>query len=244
MSFIDKLVDRWNMASDFSDTRINLMRAGVITLAGIKRLESEALFVSTEGLGTLRETAKVEFAGKERYWWLARKYNGVLGGLNTDKNLSMFSRLKVQDLISVQPYEYDEKFRVRLPDDPGANPTPFQEIIVPPGTEFPFVVRLIKPSKQDLMLFLYGNQIADGLGYGNYSKLRGNSTTDWFFIANGFAHLSVYRMLSSEESLAEELTKFSERPFGVNVDDILKGDTLHQIINEQLIKCRRDVVKG
>src|SRR5207249_8259740 len=98
-----------------------------MTLCGIKRLESEALFVSSEGGGTLRETAKVTFAGRERYWWLARKVAGVLrrvmlaelnppdctvdkpcincsvcallGGLNPDKDKpkSIASRVKLQD---------------------------------------------------------------------------------------------------------------------------------------------------
>ncbi|MBO8127656.1 MAG: hypothetical protein H0Z39_00435 [Peptococcaceae bacterium] len=260
MNFIDRLPVKWGVPEAFDATRINLMREGVLTLVGIKRLESEALFVSSEGIGTLRETAKVEFAGKERYWWLARKYNGVLrrvllaklnvnnctvdkpcvacevcgllGGLSTDNNKSLFSRLKVQDLISVQPYEYDEKFRVRLPDEPNANPTPFQEVIVPPGTEFPFIVRLIKPSQRDLMLFLHGNQLADGLGYGNYSKLRGNATTDWLLMANGFAHLSVYRLLSSEKSLAKQIEEFAQAAVGVTAEDVLTGDDLFEAINQ------------
>jgi hypothetical protein len=142
---IQQLPERWQL-SDLGGTRINLMRDGVLTLVGVKQLESEALFVSGEGGGTLRETAKVEFAGKDRYWWIARKVNGVirrvllselnitnctvdepcvqcdicalLGGLNTRTNASLFSRTKLQDLISVQEYVYDEKFRVRLPDNP------------------------------------------------------------------------------------------------------------------------------
>jgi hypothetical protein len=252
VSFIGTLPERWNI-NDLSGTRINLMREGVVTLLGIKRLESEALFVSAEAGGELRETAKVDFAGKERYWWIARKVNGVirrallsklnltnctvdvpciqcevcglLGGLNTNTNRALFSRAKLQDLISIQEYFYDEKFRVRLPDDPTTTtPTPFSEVIVPPGTEFPFIVRIIKPSKRDLALFLSGHRTADGLGYGNYSKMRGDATTEWFLMANGFAHISVHNLLADTtdpKQVRERITDFANRPVGVTKDHVL-----------------------
>jgi hypothetical protein len=258
------LPERWQL-SDLGGTRINLMREGVLTLVGVKKLESEALFVSSEGGGTLRETAKVEFAGKERYWWLARKVNGVIrrvllseldipnctvdnpcvqcevcllmGGLNTQNNKALFSRIKLQDLISVQEHVYDEKFRVRLPDDPTdpkANPTPFQEVIVPPGTEFPFIVRLIKPSQRDLALFLFANRIADGLGYGNYSKLRGDATTSWLLLANGFVHLSVHDLLERADTatIKAQVETFAGHPVGVKPDQALTGDSLKEAVEE------------
>lgn len=262
---IDKLPEKWS-ATDFNGNRINMLKEGVVTLIGIKRLESEALFTSSEGIGTLRETASVEFAGKERYWWLARKVNGVLrrvllselnigncsvdrpciqcevcslfGGLNTDDNTAYFSRVKFQDLISIQEYVYDEKFRVKLPDNPGANPVPFQEVIVPPGTEFPFIVRIIKPSKRDLAIFFYGNQIADGLGYGNYSKLRGDASTQWLMMANGFAHISMHDLLinrANDKSIEQQLEEFSKVPKGpVEKDEILINDALTKAINKLL----------
>jgi hypothetical protein len=262
-TFIGKLQENWQV-SDLLKTpgRINMLREGVVTLIGIKRLESEALFVSSEGSMALRETSKVNFAGRERYWWLARKFAGVLrrvllaelriekctvdkpcidcevcgllGGLDPKKegdNKAIQSRLKLQDLISVQEYEYDEKFRVRQPDDQNKeNPTPFQEVIVPPGTCFPFIVRIIKPSKFDIGAFLYANQIADGLGYGNYSKLRGNATTNWVAIFNGFAHVSVYDVLSKGGELEKEMDAFAQTP-KKPVTDILKGEELTNVIN-------------
>jgi len=264
---IQNLPEEW-AASDLGSTRINLMREGVVTLVGVKKLESEALFVSSEGGGTLRETAKVEFAGKERYWWIARKVNGVIrrvlvsqldiqnctvdtpcvqcevcalmGALNTTTNASFFSRVKLQDLISMQPFVYEEKFRVRLPDDPtrpDANPTPFQEVIVPPGTEFPFIVRIIKPSRRDLALFLFGNQIADGLGYGNYSKLRGDATTRWLLLANGFLHISAHDLLekADEQSIEDQVAAIAAAPLGVKPEQILTGGDLKSVIDE-LIK--------
>lgn len=266
-TFLEKLPERWRV-SDLSGTRINLMSEGLLTLVGIKRLESEALFVSSEGGGTLRETAKVDFAGKERYWWLARKANGVvrrvllselklkdctvdepcvqcevcalLGGLNTRTNASLFSRTKLQDLISVQQFVYDEKFRVRLPEDPTrpeANPTPFQEVIVPPGTEFPFIVRLIKPSRRDLALFLFGNRVADGLGYGNYSKLRGDATTRWLLLANGFVHLSVHDLLQNaddgtDKTIEKQVESFAKAPVGVKPEQILTGPALTEAVDK------------
>jgi hypothetical protein len=160
-----------------------------------------------------------------------------MGGLNTTTNASLFSRLKLQDLISVQSFVYDEKFRVRLPDDPTdpkSNPTPFQEVIVPPGTEFPFIVRIIKPSQRDLALFLFGNQIADGLGYGNYSKLRGDATTRWLLLANGFLHISVHDLLekADEKTIEEQVGEIAKSPSGVAPDQVLSGDELNTAINE------------
>ena len=166
-----------------------------------------------------------------------------MGGLNTKTNSALFSRTKLQDLISVQGYVYDEKFRVRLPDDPtdpNANPTPFQEVVVPPGTEFPFIVRLIKPSRRDLALFLLGNQIADGLGYGNYSKLRGDATTRWLLLANGFAHLSVHDLLERADTKAikKQVEEFARKPVGVEPNQVLKDEPLKEAI-EELIRLAK-----
>ncbi len=271
---IFQLPKQWQ-ATDLTGTRINLMREGVITFVGVKRLESEALFVSAEGGGTLRETAKVEFAGKERYWWIARKVNGVIrrvlltelnvpdctvdnpclkcevcllmGGMReSGDQRTIFSRLKLQDLISAQTYTYDEKFRVRLPDDPterGSNPTPFQEVIVPPGTEFPFIVRIIKPSERDLALFLLGNRVADGLGYGNYSKLRGDATTRWLLIVNGFFHISTHDLLEKADkdgkSIEETIKSTADSPVGVKPDQILKGQDVVAKVVDKLVSAVR-----
>jgi hypothetical protein len=261
---LQQLPEKW-APRDLKGTRINLMREGVITLVGVKKLESEALFVSAEGGGTLRESAKVDFAGKERYWWIARKVNGVirrvllsqldtqectvdvpcvkcevcalLGGLNTKTNESLFSRAKLQDLISVQEYVYDEKFRVRLPDDPtakDANPVPFQEVVVPPGTEFPFIVRIIKPSRRDLALFLFGNQIADGLGYGNYSKMRGDATTRWYLLANGFLHISAHDLLekADQKPIKDQISEIAQNPMGMKPGQVWTGEGLTEAVTE------------
>ena len=261
MSFIEQLPEKWETEQLFATPgRINMLRERVVTLIGIKRLESEALFISSEGGGTLRETAKVNFAGEERYWWLARKVAGVLrrvllseldiqdctidkpciscsvcgllGGLNTDTNKSLHSRVKLQDLISVQTYEYDEKFRVRQPDDPNKdNPVPYQEVIVPPGTLFPFIVRMVKPSRHDIGAFLYANGLADGLGYGNYSKLRGDATTQWIAIFDGFAYASAYDLLSNGNDLVGAMNAIAENPSGpVSANNTLKGTDLSEYI--------------
>ena len=263
MTFLDQLPKRWSV-NDLLATpgRINMLREGVVTLLGIKRLESEALFVSSEGSGTLRETAKVTFAGRERYWWLARKVAGVLrrvmlaelphppectvdrpcincpvcallGGLNPDKDKvkAIASRVKLQDLISVEEYEYDEKFRIRQPDDPNAgNPVPFQEVIVPPGTHFPFIVRIIKPSQFDIGAFLYANRLADGLGYGNYSKLRGDASTRWLAVFDGFAHVSAYDLLKDED-LEGAIKAVADNPPGpVDKANTLMGEILEALV--------------
>ena len=262
-TFVEQLPARWEISQLFATPgRINMLREGVVTLVGVKRLESEALFVSSEGGGTLRETAKVDFAGKERYWWLARKVAGVvrrvmlaelgvqgctvdrpcincrvcglLGGLNTDTNQALASRVKLQDLISVEEYEYDEKFRVRQPDDPNVgNPTLFQEVIVPPGTRFPFIVRIVKPSRFDLGAFLYANHIADGLGYGNYSKLRGDASTRWLVAFDGFAHVSAYDLLAGGDDVEASIRTLAADPPGpVNKANTLIDEALEVIIRQ------------
>jgi hypothetical protein len=260
-TFIEQLPARWEISQLFATPgRINMLREGVVTLVGVKRLESEALFVSSEGGGTLRETAKVNFAGKERYWWLARKVAGVvrrvmlselgvqdctvdrpcidcpvcglLGGLNTDTNRALASRVKLQDLISVEQYEYDEKFRVRQPDNPNATyPTPFQEVIVPPGTRFPFIVRIVKPSRFDVGAFLYTNGIADGMGYGNYSKLRGDASTRWLAIFDGFAHVSAYDLLADGDDIEARIKALADDPPGpVDKANTLTGEALETLV--------------
>lgn len=262
-TFIEQLPTRWEISQLFATPgRINMLREGVVTLVGVKRLESEALFVSSEGGGTLRETAKVTFAGKERYWWLARKVAGVvrrvmlselsvqgctvdrpcidcpvcglLGGLNTDTNRALASRVKLQDLISVEQYEYDEKFRVRQPDDPNVtHPTPFQEVIVPPGTRFPFIVRIVKPSCFDVGALLYTNRIADGLGYGNYSKLRGDASTRWLAIFDGFAHVSAYNLLADGDDVEAKIKALADAPPGpVNKANTLTGEALEELVRQ------------
>ena len=260
-TFIEQLPVKWEVADLLATPgRINMLREGVITLVGVKRLESEALFISSEGGGTLRETAKVTFADKERYWWLARKVAGVarrvmlselgiqgctvdrpcikcsvcglLGGLNTDDNRALASRVKFQDLISVEEYEYDEKFRVRQPDDPNASfPTPFQEVIVPPGTRFPFIVRIVKPSQFDLGAFLYANSMADGLGYGNYSKLRGDASTHWMAIFDGFVHISAYDLLAVGDDIETQMRALIANPSGpMKAENTLSGEALNVLV--------------
>lgn len=263
-TFIEQLPARWGISQLFDTPgRINMLREGVITLVGVKRLESEALFVSSEGGGTLRETAKVTFAGKERYWWLARKVAGVmrrvmlselevqgctvdepcincavcglLGGLNTTTNRALASRVKLQDLISLEEYEYDEKFRIRMRDDlvQTEGHTIFQEVIVPPGTRFPFIVRIIKPSRFDVGAFLYANRIADGLGYGNYSKLRGDTSTHWLAIFDGFAHVSAYDLLTGGDDIEANIKALGDDPSGpVNKANTLTGEVLEALVRE------------
>ena len=261
MNFLSQLPVKWEIEQLYDvPGRINMLREGIVTMIGIKRLESEALFVSSEGGGTLRESAKVEFAGKDRYWWIARKVAGVmrrvmlselridsctvdapciecpvcglLGGLNTNSNKTLSSRIKLQDLISYESYEYDEKFRIRQPDDPNeANPIPFQEVVVPPGTRFPFIVRLVKPSQFDIGAFIYSNILADGLGYGNYSKLRGNATTQWIAIFDGFAYISVFDLLAASEDLVNRMQSLAENPPGpVNIANTLSGSDLQEYV--------------
>jgi hypothetical protein len=261
MTFINDLPQQ----TDFTESldRVSLLGRNVVTLCGVKRLESEALFVSSEGGGTLRETAKVEFAGRERYWCIARKVNGIvrrvllaalkpenctvdlpcakcevchlLGALNTDENTAKLSRVRLQDLISVQEYVYDEKFRVRLPDDlaKDKNPTPFQEVVAPPGTQFPFVVRLISPSQRDLNLFLHANATSDSIGYGNYTKLRGQATTEWVFAAAGMVHLSVHRLLNTDRMegtpVINQLQEFAE---SLPADKVAHGKEWQETVEE------------
>jgi hypothetical protein len=268
MSFIEDMQEKWTK-EQIPAGRINLLREGVLTLVGIKKLESEALFISSEGIGTLRETAKVYFAGKDRYWLLARKVNGVirrvllnsldikncsverpcvecdvcllLGALNPDQNKAWFSRAKMQDLISVQKYEYDEKFRIRLSEEDitkVAGTTPFQEIIVPPGTEFPFITRIFKPSKFDLQGFLYANEVADSLGYGSYSKLRGDAKTKWLLIANGLAYVSMEDLLLNADNgqpIENQIEEFAKAPRGP-VSEVIHGSELEENV-QQLISA-------
>ena len=156
---------------------------------------------------------------------------------SSNPRYSTLLSVKLQDLISVEKYQYDEKFRVRLSEDPNdpksGNPVLYQEVIVPPGTHFPFIVRMVKPSRHDIGAFLYANSVADGLGYGNYSKLRGDATTQWVAIFDGFAYVSAYELLSSDDDLVNAMNIVAENPSGpVNVKNTLKGAELSEYIQK------------
>ena len=105
---------------------------------------------------------------------------------------------------------------------------------MPPGTEFPFIVRIIKPSRRDIAVFLLGNRVADGLGYGNYSKLRGDATTRWLFLANGFAHVSVHDLLEHADGAVEDqIRELVKKPGQIGIADgqVLHGDELISAID-------------
>jgi len=154
-----------------------------------------------------------------------------MGGLSAERgrNQALFSRLKIQDLISIENYVYDEKFRVKLNEEvliSGKGTTPFQEVIVPPGTRFPYIVRIFKPTKFDLAAFLYANKVADVLGYGNYTKLRGDATTDWLIVADGMAFISAYEFLAAMGPGTDEknwVQGFISSPRGVMGEVLSKG---------------------
>ena len=92
---------------------------------------------------------------------------------------------------------------------------------MPPGTEFPFIVRIMKPSRRDIALFLLGNRVADGLGYGNYSKLRGDATTRWLLLANGFAHVSVHNLLEQADTktVEQQINVLAAKPADMGIAD-------------------------
>jgi hypothetical protein len=94
-------------------------------------------------------------------------------------------------------------------------------------------VRIIKPSRFDVGAFLYSNSIADGLGYGNYSKLRGDASTKWLAIFDGFAHISAYDLLDSGNSIEGKIAAFAASPVGpVNRENTLTNDALDALVTD------------
>ena len=102
---------------------------------------------------------------------------------------------------------------------------------MPPGTRFPFIVRIVKPSRFDIGAVLYANRIADGLGYGNYSKLRGDASTTWLAVFDGFAHVSACELLADGDDVETTVKALADHPCGpVNEANTLTGDQLHELV--------------
>ena len=80
--------------------------------------------------------------------------------------------------------------------------------------------------------------VADGLGYGNYSKLRGDATTRWLLLANGFAHVSVHDLLGQADAktIEDQVKELVKDPGKMGIAD---GQVLH---DKELVSAVETIV--
>lgn len=234
--------------NDLPRGSVGLLNEGVVTLFGIKTTMDEAMFTDEETAGTERRTAKIRWAGKNRYLAHARKMKGIIrrahregakeiendfnwvgedcvfpnepctkcvdcydyGALLPSENLQENSRVRMHDLISVQPFDRKISFRARHPHQEDEDPTPFQEVVVPPGTNFIYAVRIMVPTISTLAGFLWANELADKHGYGNYTSVRGECKTDWLCISDGLPSLNKLDAIKAVESEKDPVSNVKE----------------------------------
>lgn len=127
------------------------------------------------------------------------------GALLPSENLQTNSRVRMQDLISVQSFNRKISFRARHPHQEGEDPTPFQEVVVPPGTDFIYTARIMAPTIATLAGFLWANENADKHGYGSYTSVRGECETTWLALADGLPKLSKLEAIKTADTADEPL---------------------------------------
>ncbi len=165
------------------------------------------------------------------------------GALLPSENLETNSRIRMHDLISIQEFNKKISFRARHPHQEGEDPTPFQEIVVPPGTEFIYPVRIIEPTITTLAGFLWANDMADKHGYGSYTSVRGECETHWLTIAEGLPPLNkldgIKRSEGEEEPLEEMKTYVKDELEGYSKDYLGTEET--EETAEELVEWFEDL---
>lgn len=140
------------------------------------------------------------------------------GALLPSENMQTNSRVRMHDLLSVQPFNRKISFRARHPQQEGEDPTPFQEIVVPPGTDFVYTARIMAPTLSTLAGFLWSNRLADKHGYGSYTSVRGECDTTWMCVTDGLTGLNKLDALEAangEEDAISAVRSYAE----ANVDE-------------------------
>jgi len=117
------------------------------------------------------------------------------GGLLPEQMFRTNARVRFQDLISVQDYTRKISFRARHPDE--GDPTPFQEVVVPPGTNLVYPVYIAAPTLSTVAGFLAADRLADAHGYGNYTSVRGRCKTEWLMIADGLPKVNKHDAIAA-----------------------------------------------
>lgn len=109
------------------------------------------------------------------------------------------ARVRMHDMISVETFDRNRRFRARHPDEQDEDPTPFQEVVVPPGTNFVYSVKVFAPTLSTLAGFLWANEIADTHGYGSYTATRGEFETTWLALSEGIPEFSKYDAITTAD---------------------------------------------
>lgn len=116
------------------------------------------------------------------------------------------ARVRMHDMISVETFDRNRRFRARHPDEAGEDPTPFQEVVVPPGVNFVYSVKIFAPTLSTMAGFLWANEMADSHGYGSYTATRGEFETTWLALADGIPEFSKYDAIVAADDKPEKPT--------------------------------------
>jgi len=153
------------------------------------------------------------------------------------------SRMRMHDLISIQTFNRKISFRARHPHQEDDDPTPFQEVIVPPGTDFIYPVRIFVPTISTLSGFLKANELADRHGYGSYTSVRGECKTKWLAIVDGFPDLNKLDAIKESEGMEEPtkgVQKYVEETLSDYEKDYIGVDETQENV-EKLIGWYEDI---
>jgi len=153
----------------------------------------------------------------------------LFGGLDTDRNMATFSRIRFFDTYSIEAAEdciamegteegmgignqvYEDVNQAR-----GAETYHLYEY-VKAGTRFPFITLIESPTLLDVAGYLHAIRRADEHGYGKYSANHGKFDTRFLVVATGYPRFSVLDMLRWADEGALE-SRFANRD--VRFDDL------------------------
>lgn len=136
----------------------------------------------------------------------------LYGGLDTDRNIATFSRIRYFDTYSVEDIaecvatlESEEGMGIGnqvyedMTKERGSDTYHLYEY-VKAGTRFPFITIIESPTLLDVAGYLHAVRRADEHGYGKYSANHGKFDTEFLAVATGYPRFSVLDMLQWAEA--------------------------------------------
>ena len=151
------------------------------------------------------------------------------GSMNSDTNVQVKSRTNITSSFSLQGSDEaiseDEEFHIMVHSDLSmkkgedtdtqARASIYTNEVVKPGVIFPFLVYIYNPAQFDIVSYVKAHLIADLRGYGSYSTIRSQASSEFVLITKDLS-LSPSVMLNKgkEEILnmvKREVTLFGDK---------------------------------
>ena len=170
----------------------------------------------------------------------------LYGGLDTDRNIATFSRIRYFDTYSVEDIaecvatlESEEGMGIGnqvyedMSKERGSDTYHLYEY-VKAGTRFPFITIIESPTLLDVAGYLYAVRRADEHGYGKYSANHGKFDTKFLTVATGYPRFSVLDMLEWAEAgtLKESFDKRAVKFDDLNGCVTLVGDEIENLASK------------